>query len=140
MLMIGLLLMLSGCASTQYGNFTDAPSSYDRKMAADTLHQLVLLYPPATTQFNVQQKINDAYGETLIKLLRDRGYAVLEFTRGKTSSDNSSQNKTLTYIVDQQMINLYRITVMIGDESLTRAYVVQNNLLYPAGLWVHKEQ
>ena len=71
--------------------------------------------------------------------LRDSGYAVVELNKDESSSGSTHRDKTLSYIVDLQMTNLYRITILIGDETLSRAYVVQNNLLYPAGSWVYKE-
>ncbi|MDG5827067.1 hypothetical protein [Xylella fastidiosa] len=37
-------------------------------------------------------------------------------------------------------MNLYRITVQIGVQSISRAFVVATNgNLYPAGAWVRKE-
>jgi len=134
-----LLLGLSSCASTRYGNFAEAPSKYNQKMAADTVYQLVNIYPPATTKFNFQQETGDVFGETLMEKLRDSGYAVVELNKDESSSGSTHRDKTLSYIVDLQMTNLYRITILIGDETLSRAYVVQNNLLYPAGSWVYKE-
>jgi hypothetical protein len=135
-----LLITLSGCAGTQYDNFIDAPNAYARSMADDTVDQLTYLYPPATTQFDLQQKTQDAFGNTLITGLRDEGYAVSEFNKQKKSSENSPNAKKLGYIVDQQMSNLYRITIIVEDETLSRAYLEQNNLLYPAGAWVYKEK
>jgi hypothetical protein len=35
--------------------------------------------------------------------------------------------------------NLYRVTVTVGQKSLSRAYLAQNNRVAPAGAWVRKE-
>jgi hypothetical protein len=35
--------------------------------------------------------------------------------------------------------NLYRVTVMVGQKSLSRAYLAQNDRVAPAGAWVRKE-
>ena len=43
-------------------------------------------------------------------------------------------------ILDQAESNLYRVTLLVGNQSLTRAYsAAQNGTLYPAGAWVRKE-
>ena len=45
----------------------------------------------------------------------------------------------LNYIVDQPMQGFYRVTLLIGKESLSRAYLIQDSLIQPAGAWIHKE-
>lgn len=138
-LMTLVLGSLLGCASKRYGNFSEAPSRYDQKMATDTVHQLRFLYPPAATQFNFLQKTDDPFGNALIAELRDSGYAISEFKKRQKNSEHSKKGNTLGYVVDQLMTNLYRVTLTIEDKTLSRAYTTQHNLLYPAGSWIYKE-
>ena len=52
----------------------------------------------------------------------------------------ATAGKPLRYILDQAESNLYRVTLLVGNQSLTRAYsAAQNGTLYPAGAWVRKE-
>ena len=46
----------------------------------------------------------------------------------------------LHYIFDQLMdTQLYRVTILIGDQSVTRVYHQQNDHIVPAGHWIRKE-
>jgi hypothetical protein len=77
-----LLAGLAGCASTEpYGNFlgANAPAALNERLAADTVKQLTVLYPPASTRFDLGQPTPDAYGSALVESLRIKGYAILEF-------------------------------------------------------------
>lgn len=143
-----LLLGLAGCASTgPYGNFTQNPVEYDAKLATDTARQIRALYPPATTRFNLYRATPDRFGASLAGALRTQGYALSESKPEWQIGQQAEQGKgqqapslNLRYVVDQQPgTNLYRVMVLIGQQSLTRAYLSQNNALYPAGAWVRKE-
>jgi hypothetical protein len=76
-----LVMALAGCASTApYGNFaTHPPAGLEERIAADTVKQLVALYPPARTRFHLGQPTPDAYGSALVEALRAKGYALVEF-------------------------------------------------------------
>lgn len=73
---------LAGCATKQglYGNYAEASLDANKMMADATVAQLVSLYPPAHTRFNLQQPTTDAYGSALLAALRDKGYSVQEHT------------------------------------------------------------
>jgi hypothetical protein len=152
------LVSLAGCATPErsaYGNFTQsAPAAMEQTLADDAVKQLVVLYPPATTRLDLQQATPDAFGSRLVESLRAKGYALLEFKPGAktaalpataTATDRAtdrtaSAGKPLRYILDQFDANLYRLTVRVGDQSLTRAYApAQSGTLRPAGAWVRKE-
>jgi hypothetical protein len=145
---------LAGCATPElsaYGNFTQsAPAAMEQTLADDAVKQLAALYPPATTRLDLQQATPDAFGSRLVESLRARGYALLEFKPGAktaalpataTATDRAAgAGKPLRYILDQLDANLYRLTVRVGDQSLTRAYLAaQSGTLRPAGAWVRKE-
>ncbi|CAE6823878.1 hypothetical protein R69658_05977 [Paraburkholderia aspalathi] len=156
-----LLVGLAGCATNApYGNFAAAPLDLNQKMAAATVAQLVALYPPAQTRFNLKQPTTDAYGASLVDALRAKGYALLEFAPqgagqgGPQGAASASAPQAasqpvaaaepggldLRYIVDAPAAtNLYRVTVLVGQESISRAFVSQNGTVVPAGAWVRKE-
>jgi len=142
-----LLAGLAGCASIEpYGNFlgANAPATLNERLATDTVKQLTVLYPPASTRFDLGQPTPDAYGSALVESLRIKGYAILEFEPDEAASaDNPSTagpGLSLRYVLDAPAsTNLYRVTVMVGSQSLSRAYVAQNETVAPAGAWVRKE-
>ena len=142
-----LLADLAGCASIEsYGNFlgANAPATLNEKLAADTVKQLTVLYPPASTRFDLGQPTPDAYGSALVESLRIKGYAILEFEPDEASPadkpDTAGPGLSLRYVLDAPAsTNLYRVTVMVGSQSLSRAYVAQNDTVAPAGAWVRKE-
>lgn len=146
------VLGLAGCATppASYGNFIgQAPAGFDRTLADDAVRQLAAVYPPAATRFEVRQATPDAFGRLLMTSLRGKGYAVREAgptsvapgaaARGETGATAAtSPVLPLQYVLDRPA-GLVRVTLMIGDQSLTRAYLAQNDALRPAGAWVRKE-
>lgn len=148
-----LLGGLAGCATEplQYGNFIEKTSeTNDKKIADDVVKQLVKLYPPAITRFNLQHDTRDYFGTYLVESLRGKGYAIHEF---KTESDASGKTNTasipgalntgsaLSYILDQaNESDLYRVTLVINQQSLDRVYRIQDGTIYPAGYWVRKSE
>jgi len=143
-----LLVGLSGCATTQskFGNFLPPTSAdYNKTMAEDAVKQLLILYPPASTRFNLQQTTPDNFGITLVESMRAKGYALMEIRPELPSQRNSeAQNPptglSLRYVLDQvDSLNLYRVTLLVGNQSMTRAYLVQDSTVHPAGLWSRKE-
>jgi hypothetical protein len=132
-------MALAGCASTApYGNFaTEPPAGLEERIVADTIKQLVALYPPARTRFHLGQPTPDAYGSALVEALRARGYALVEF---KEAAPATAPALNLHYVLDAAASpNLYRVTVTVGQKSLSRAYLAQNDRVAPAGAWVRKE-
>ena len=162
-----LAASLAGCAthdsttSSPYGNFVqDSPAACDRTMAADAVKRLIAVYPPARTRFDLRQVTPDAFGTTLVASLRARGYALLEYQPEQKSQDPleptgqapapaagaaatikpSIPALALRYVLDLDAAsNLYRVTLLVGTQSLTRAYLAQNGSVTPAGAWVRKE-
>ncbi|SEG06896.1 conjugal transfer protein TrbH [Nitrosomonas ureae] len=137
-----LLFMLAGCATTPYGNFVAAnDDTHNKSIAHDVTQQLIALYPPASTQFNLQHPTTDSFGDALVESLRTGGYAIIEHQKPShnTSTDTSSSGgMTLGYIFDR-MDGLYRLTVLVDQHVLTRAYISSENTINPAGYWVRKE-
>jgi len=143
-----LLVGLSGCATTQsrYGNFLPPTSAaYNKTMAEDALKQLLILYPPASTRFDLQQTTPDTFGITLVESMRAKGYALMEIkpelpAQRNSEAQNPPTGLSLRYVLDQvNSLNLYRVTLLVGNQSMTRAYLVQDITVHPAGLWSRKE-
>lgn len=144
-----LVLALSGCATTgQYGNFVPPTAAADQQqLAREAVQQLAVLYPPAKTRLELQQATPDAFGQALVLTLRERGYALLEFDSASAkaqataaSSSASPAGLPLRYVLDQAGdSNLYRLTLLVGNQSITRPYLVQDGSFAPAGYWARKE-
>ena len=140
-----LLTCLAGCATEKpgNGNFIQAePTAYSAKLVSDSVQQLVKVFPPAKTRFDLAQPTPDAFGTMLVASLRGKGYALREFDAAPAAKAKESEPLiTFRYTVDQLgEFNLYRVTLLVGDQSLTRAYQARNGALLPAGSWMHKEQ
>ncbi|PXW89086.1 conjugative transfer protein TrbH [Nitrosomonas sp. Nm84] len=137
-----LLFMLAGCATTPYGNFVAAnDEAHNKSIAHDVTQQLIALYPPATTQFKLQHPTADSFGDALVDSLRTGGYAIIEHQKqrlNKAAEPTISDGMTLGYIFDR-MDGLYRLTVLVDQHVLTRAYSSKENTINPAGYWVRKE-
>lgn len=145
-ILMPLVIGLNGCATGPYGNFVSpasTPASFNQTLVADTMKQLVALYPPASTRFDFDQSISDdSFGTALMESLRAHGFAITELkTTAAKNINPAAEPLILQYVLDEPAnTNLYRITVLVGPESITRAYLVKNNTIAPAGAWVRREQ
>ena len=55
-------------------------------------------------------------------------------------SEATKTHLPLRYVFDQFIdTNVYRVTIMIGNQSLTRPYAQQSDGFVPVGYWVRKE-
>lgn len=163
-----LLLFLAGCASTSnYGSFVEKDSAtYNQVIAGDVAGQLMQLYPPASTKFNLQHSSEDGFGAVLIQNLRVSGYAIQEnqpsklYRPGRNTNTKPSHNKktasrtkqrpvqnkavtsnegtALAYVLDHTS-DVYRLSVMVNDQILTRAYRPYKDSIYPAGSWARRQ-
>ena len=139
-LLFGLILLsLAGCATPQiYGNFANNPAMIDQAMAEDALKKVVTLYPPARTRFDLKQPATDPFGAALVQGLREQGYALSEYNPQAASMTEA--DLPLRYLLDRAgTSNLYRLTILVGDQSIARPYTKQQGALVPAGYWAHKE-
>lgn len=147
-----LLVGLVGCASTpsRYGSFIQKPvQTSDKKIADDAVKQLVALYPPASTRFDLQHATPDFFGTYLIESMRAKGYAVREFkpepkalmAASTAPVAPSPSGLPLSYILDQAKdAELYRLTLVINrQQSLDRVYQLQDGTMQPASYWARKE-
>ena len=134
-----------GCATQgQRGFYTKALSpTQSAEMAEDTAMEMVALYPPASTYLALKQPTADPFGTALVGQLRNKGFALAEAT---TTSKNQAKAAVMTavgadfgYVVDRLGAdNSYRVTVTVGNETLSRAYLASNDRLSATGYWVRR--
>jgi len=139
-LLIFLLLTLSvlGCTPIHQGGTATPSISFNKTIINECVTSLARLYPPAQTQLDIRQPATDAFGLSLIKSLRQKGYSINESST--LSAYKNPHHMAFYYIVDEPIKEqLYRITFIIGTQSLSRAYQIKNETLSPVGLWVRKE-
>lgn len=146
-----LLACLAGCAAPgagSSGNHSDAPPAVQQQLANAAVQQLLVLYPPGSTRFVLQQATSDAFGQPLEAALRARGYALQEFKAPAKASgeapaaagSGASAGTPLGYVLDQAAgPGLYRIGLALGSQTLTRVFQAHEGQLVPAGAWVRKE-
>lgn len=132
---IGVLaLVLTGCAltTTRLGSYAvAAPAPEAQAMAADSVVELVKLFPPAISRLSIDASASDdGFGQALTDGLRKSGYAVVEAS-GKGRADPAAL--PLRYVVDQPMTGFYRVMLHVGDQSLTRGYTTQGGVAPSAG-------
>lgn len=136
---------LAGCASgpppALYGNFVKvAVPANDKMMAHDAAKKMAALYPPARTRINLQQATPDAFGTTLVAALRTKGYALAEIKNAQATAPHQADELAVAYVVDQPLeASLYRVTLLINSQSLSRLYQVKDGAIAPAGYWIRKE-
>jgi hypothetical protein len=141
LVIVAAAMMLGGCAQQQrVGNFADLNSTVvQADLVSDATKQLMVLYPPAKTHFDIRQPTTDPFGAGLIERMREKGYAIEE--SNKTSkTDAPVKGVQLRYVLDRlDAESLYRITLLVGSQSLSRAYVVADGTVTPAGSWTRQE-
>ena len=153
---IGLGFLLASCVSPPYGYLINGavPPQMPERLAQDTVTRMEALYPPAHTRLALTHPATDAYGLALMEALRRKGYGVLDYrvhTRMNSSTRDDmpiavqpavSREADLRfgYVVDGPFEpRLYRVTVFIGSQSLSRAYHMDEQAIAQAGAWVRKE-
>ncbi len=156
-LVFGVGFVLAGCVSPGPHGYlvTGAVSpQMPYQLAQDTVTRMEALYPPAQTRLAVTHPATDAYGGALLKELRRKGYGVRESpaTTQRTAYSreerpeprppavSGEEGLPFRYVVDGPFeTNLYRVTVFIGDRSLSRVYQMDQYRIAQAGAWVRKQ-
>ncbi|MFO3582132.1 conjugal transfer protein TrbH [Legionella pneumophila serogroup 1] len=133
LLLIALAVVLCSCASHRYGNFTQGVPGKETYLAQDAVSQMARVYPPAQHTLCLSQKVTDGFGRALIQGLRQKGYGVIE-------TSCSKQKANFFYVLDElQTPNLYRITLFVNQQILSRLYLRTPKHFGPASPWTHKE-
>ena len=126
---------LLGCAQVTMQNYSSTPVNLNQRMVQDAGGQLVVMYPPAHTAFYIQPPAHDSFVVSLIAGLRKKGYSVDESTLRGTRNAIA-----LHYVVDKSnKSSMYHIILLVGKQSISRAYHFKNGTLTPLGFWVRKE-
>lgn len=128
------ILFLTGCAtSTQYGSFVQ-PDADQAQLAADAAQQIAQIHAPAHTRLVLRQPTPDVFGQTLVKTLRDKGYALVE------GSSGAEEGLDLRYVLDALDGGSYRLMIYTGTCPLARAYTVSGGSFVPAGPWTFRPE
>jgi hypothetical protein len=142
--LVMLLTGLSGCATVP-NEPTPSPVSVElgKSLASDAVKQLQTLYPPAHTTFNIEQAVlkTDSFGNALVVQLRAKGYAeqIIDPQQPAKAVAGISLHYTVDNPAARWYIGLYRVQLVVGKTTLTRAYSEANNTAMPAGAWAKME-
>jgi hypothetical protein len=139
-----LVSALSGCITMPSDPFTTPVSvELGNSLATDAMKQLETLYPPAHTTFNMSQPVTetDSFGTSLVFQMREKGYAVqlINAKEPATVMAGLSTQYTVDKPASNGYANLYRVQLVVGKTTLTRAYSDGNNAAIPAGAWAKME-
>jgi hypothetical protein len=145
------VVTLAGCGSATRVDdrfVRAAPAAHETQIAEDAVRQLVSLYPPASTHLLLARPARDTFGAQLVEKLRTRGYAMQEpaaqaslpANGAAADAASSTAGTSFDYLIDSiTSPRLYRITLKVGRQVISRAYIPQDDLVHPAGAWVRKE-
>jgi type IV secretion system protein TrbH len=138
---------LVGCVTLRqheqerYGNLVGetGPAILTSTLSNDAVKQLMAFYPPSNTGFYVLQPTPDQFGISLLTGLRAQGYQVLE--SHSVSDARAAPGLKLGYLVDVPLgADVYRVTLYVGPESISRAYVLTAaGGVSPAGPWSRRQ-
>lgn len=128
-----IVAFLASCTNLHYGNFTNPSKRKDDYLAKNTVNQLARIYPPAKNTLCIRQRVTDGFGMSLVTHLRQRGYGVIE-------NSCPRQQANFFYVLDEpQKHHLYRVSIYINRETLSRLYVKDHGKLSPFSPWSYKE-
>lgn len=143
---------LLGCSNppppAAHGYFFDAAAAtpaFAQAAAADAVKKLSALHPPAHTRLQLLHPMQDDFGAALTTALRSAGYALAEpaaVAAVNTSGNAAVQSgaTSLAYIVDRQAeLGLWRLTLLLNGQPLSRLYRLDGGAAVPAGYWIRKE-
>lgn len=131
--LILLMILLSSCTTMRYGNFTAPSEGRNISLAQDAVLQLTRIYPPTQNTFCLNQKVTDGFGMNLVHEMRKKGYGVIENVQPR-------QRANFFYVVDEiEPGQLYRVSLYINNQALSRLYESRKNQLATVSTWSHKE-
>lgn len=130
-----VLLMLSACASNQFGDQTES-ISIDQTVIYDTVAVIESIHAPAKTSFSLAHEIDekDSYGNRLVAEMRKKGYAIQSYAK-----DQDTIGMPFSYALTQ-FDAVVSVRITMGQKSLSRAYEVsQTGSIKPHGNWALME-
>lgn len=138
-----LLTFMTGCTSFRSADSINLLETFQQEAAKDTVKELVRLYPPAHTQLEIRQRLQNSYSTCLINMLRSKGYGLVESKESFFQKNHASNTPgtTLFYVIDRLGgSNIYRVSIAIGHQQLSRAYRLKNGHAFGLGSWTKTEQ
>ena len=139
-------LLVNGCADSPgpRGFYADALTPTNTaKMAEDAVKQVTALYPQASTYLSLKQPTQDPFGTALIRMLRGKGYALAEVPTERGQQARAAVMATagadFGYVVDMVGVDNCRVTLTVGNETISRVYLLSNNGLSAIGYWVRRK-
>ena len=136
-----LTVILTGCVSSQYGVYTPLDTANSARLAIDASNVLPRVYAPSVTRFNVKQDASDVFGNTLVRLLRQKGYAIAENPLFWSSFYAAPvvPGFSFNYVIDQVSDDQTRLTLMVDGSAISRLYRTVNGAVVPVGFWAKKD-
>lgn len=143
------LLTVTGCATqSPYGSFLSATSPAPVEgIATDAARKLAATWLPAKTRVSLQHPTADDFGAAFVASLRTQGYSVLEYTapdKAQAAAPAATPEEApqpaateavpVSYVLDRAG-EFYRLKLLAGGQTLSRAYVVNAGQFAPAGAW-----
>lgn len=126
-----IVLMLSACATAQYGSFVDS-QDVETAIAIDAVDKLQAEFPPANTAFSLGENAKNSFHAQFEQRLRAYGFG--------TAEQKNPNAHTLNYVLDQIYEDTYRITLYVNKTPYSRAYKKTNNgKIIPIGTWAKGE-
>jgi hypothetical protein len=142
LLTLFLPLILAGCAPTRpMPNVADLRGNIpSQTLAEDAVLQLSRVFPPAKTRLYFTRTADDAFGRAFVTGLRETGYAVEDAASGSPGDQAQHAGVPVSYIIDPIAGDAgYRLSLMVGEGVLSRAYSVYQDGSVGGGAWAYRE-
>lgn len=125
-----IVLFVTGCASKPpiYGDFVEAAPETVEFISVDAVKKLANIYPVAHSVFRMNAEQGGILGDAIEDGMRDEGFAV-----------GHSGGKRLDYIFDTLPDSSYRLTMLVGDSSISRLYKTEQGVTKPVTGWTVRE-
>lgn len=138
------LAVCAGCRQpSSYGNLAKVESV---ELVQDAMSILKVNYLPAKTRLVLILEAEDTFGHQLVETMQQDGYAIAEYAPPDKYAPAPEQPAGLGfgYVIDRlNRGDELRLTLMVGDEALSRLYAIQkasDRLEYvPIGFWVRRQ-
>lgn len=133
--------LASGCATRlpvpTSGNLAAATPDVEIALANEAGDFLRGTYPPASTEFGIAQAV-DPFSKRLKSVLRRSGYAVAAAPMVSAQPSSDSSALPLNYWIDQPLQGLFRVVLVVGPTTATRAFFVRAGRVSAAGAWTRR--
>lgn len=124
-----LVLLLAGCGgAVPYGSFVIGREPAQAAIAADAAKKLAASFGGAGQAIRFAHDATDAFGRGLATELRKEGFAI--------RSTPADGELLVRYVVDAvKGTDMLRATIYVRGRTLSRAYALRGDELYPVGPW-----